>query len=94
MVSYYGCMVQIGLLLETDMVPPAVMRRDVQVGGKCFALGTLIHFVPDVRTLTRLGPQVLVIISLFFYVRAYFIYILSSFRQNGSQVYFDMDLDT
>lgn len=49
---------QIGLLLETDMIPPAVMRRDVQVGGKCFALGTLIHFVPDVRTLTRLGPQV------------------------------------
>ena len=44
------------------MVPPAVMRRDVQVGGKCFPLGTLIHFVPDVRTLTRLGPQVLIFI--------------------------------
>jgi len=40
------------------MVPPAVMRRDVQVGGKCFALGTIIHFVPNVRTLTCLGPQV------------------------------------
>lgn len=52
---------QLGLLLETDMVPPTVMRRDIQVGGKCFALGTVIHFVPDVRTLTRLGPQVLVI---------------------------------
>ena len=52
------CCVQIGQLLETDMVPPAVMRRDVKVGGKLFALGTLILYVPDVRTLTRLGPQV------------------------------------
>ena len=49
---------QLGQLLDTDMVPPAVMRHHVQVGGKSYALGTLIYFVPDVRVLTRLGPQV------------------------------------
>lgn len=49
---------QLGQLLDTDMVPPAVMRHHVQVGGKTYALGTLIYFVPDVRVLTRLGPQV------------------------------------
>lgn len=49
---------QLGQLLDTDMVPPAVMRHHVQVGRKSYALGTLIYFVPDVRVLTRLGPQV------------------------------------
>lgn len=42
------------------MVPPAVMRQNVQVGGILFVLGTVIHFVPNVKTLTRVGPQVLV----------------------------------
>lgn len=49
---------QLGQLLDTDMVPPAVMRHHLQVGGKLYTLGTLIYFVPDVRVLTRLGPQV------------------------------------
>ncbi len=50
---------QLGQLLETDMVPPAVMRTKLQIGGRMFALGTMLHYVPDIRTLTHEGPKVL-----------------------------------
>ncbi|KAH9568455.1 hypothetical protein CY35_03G077800 [Sphagnum magellanicum] len=48
---------KLGQLLETDMVPPAVMRTKLQIGGRMFALGTMLHYVPDIRTLTHEGPK-------------------------------------
>eukprot|EP00271_Cylindrocystis_brebissonii_P001337 TRINITY_DN11614_c0_g1_i1.p1 TRINITY_DN11614_c0_g1~~TRINITY_DN11614_c0_g1_i1.p1 ORF type:complete len:655 (-),score=105.84 TRINITY_DN11614_c0_g1_i1:2372-4336(-) len=48
---------QVSALLGLDMVPPAVIRRDVMLGERSYTNGVMVYRVGDVRPLSSLHPE-------------------------------------
>eukprot|EP00897_Mesotaenium_endlicherianum_P005350 jgi/Mesen1/4843/ME000244S04021 len=49
---------QVASLLAVDVVPPAVIRSNLQLGSKQFGLGVMVHAVPDAKPLPTCLPKV------------------------------------
>lgn len=45
-------------LLGMDIVPPAVLRKDIRIGELTFPLGVMVYSVADVRSLESVPPEV------------------------------------